>query len=145
MRCEKNVQLKQIMKGDCAMDSKITITESVLVKTADAGDLPKGADSGSEKVKEQAGGEYAGAEVSLTRNYNAISKNGDTLELSEEGKSMGAHTDMEQPSLSSKSDITDSGKKIPDVTLAGYSKAKLKQLYASKKISKQQYERVLKK
>lgn len=96
-------------------------------------------------MKEQAGGEYAGAEVSLTRNYNAISKNGDTLELSEEGKSMAAHTDMEQPSLSSKSDITDSGKKIPDVTLAGYSKAKLKQLYASKKISKQQYERVLKK
>lgn len=31
------------------MDSKITITESVLVKTADAGDLPKGADSGSQK------------------------------------------------------------------------------------------------
>lgn len=127
------------------MDHKITITESVLAKTADTGNLTKVADSGLEKVKEQTGGEYAGAEVSLKRNYNAISKNGDTLELSEEGKSLGSHTEMQQRTLTGRNSTADSGKNIPDTALAGYSKAKLKQLYASKKISKQQYERIMKK
>lgn len=46
------------------------------------------------KVKEQTGGKYANMEIRLKKKYNAISKNGDTLEISEAGKSLGVHTEM---------------------------------------------------
>lgn len=123
------------------MDNKIT--EHVLGKTVNTENLPKETDSG--KVKEQTGGKYASMDISLKKNYNAISKNGDTVEISEAGRSLGVHTETEDLSISGRSSIKGSGQKIPDVALAGYSKAKLKQLYASKKITKQQYERILKK
>lgn len=123
------------------MDNKIT--EAVFGITENVGNPSKGIDSG--KAKEQTGGKYASMEISLKRNYNAISKNGDTLELSEAGRSLGVHTDMENLPSSGRNSIAGSSKKISDVALAGYSKTQLKQLYANKKITKQQYERILKK
>lgn len=123
------------------MENKIT--ESVFRNTENVMNPPKGEDI--VKVKKQIGGEYTGKEIELKRNYSAISKNGDTLELSEAGRSLGVHTEMEHLPVSGRSSIGGSGKNIPDVTLAGYSKTKLKQLYVSKKITKQQYERILKK
>ena len=88
---------------------------------------------------------YGTKEVELKKNYDAVSRNGDTLELSEEGKRRGEHTDMEHPSLAAKKVISDSGKKISDHILTGYSEAKLKQLYANREITKQQYDRIMKK
>lgn len=61
-----------------------------------------------------------GTEKSTEKTEKFRSKNGDTLELSE------------------------AGKKISDSVLMGYSEAKLKQLYNNRKISKQQYERIMK-
>lgn len=71
--------------------------------------------------------EHEGKEAGVHGNYEAISKNGDTLELSDHGKKLAS-----------------SGSKIADNILAGYSDAKIKQLYTSQKISRQQYERIVK-
>lgn len=98
--------------------------------------------AGDRKKKMEEG--YGNKEVEMKRNYDAISKNGDTLELSEEGKKMGDHSDMDKSTLSAKKVIQESGKKISDSILAGYSEAKLKQLYSNKEISKQQYDRIIK-
>lgn len=99
--------------------------------------------AGDRKKKTEEG--YGRKEIELKRNFDAISKNGDTLELSEDGKKLGKHPDEENPSLSGKKIISDSGKKISDSILAGCSEAKLKQLYANKEITKQQYDRFIKK
>lgn len=120
------------------MDNRIT--EPVSGKTVITENQTQ--ETGLGKAKEQAGGKYGGMEIDLKRTYNAISKNGDTVEISEAGRKLGVET--EHLSQSGKSSAADSAQKIPDVALAGYSKAKLKQLYASKKITKQQYERMLK-
>lgn len=88
---------------------------------------------------------YGNREVELKRNYEAVSKNGDTLELSEDGKRLGENKDVAHPSGSAKKIISDSGKKMSDSILTGCSEAKLKQLYADKKITKQQYDRLMKK
>lgn len=84
-------------------------------------------------------------EAAPKKKYDAVSKNGDTLELSEDGKKMGERADAAQEGRPAKTVISDSGKKISDSTLTGYSVAKLKQMYANKEISKQQYERIMKK
>ncbi len=94
------------------------------------------------KKTEEEGGNK---EIEMKKSYDAVSKNGDTLELSEEGKKMGEHSDTEDPTLSTKKIISDSGKNISDSVLSGYSEAKLKQLFANKEISKQQYDRIIKK
>lgn len=96
--------------------------------------------------REQKTGEgYGNKKVELKRKYEAVSKNGDTLELSEEGKKSREHMGMADASLPAKKIISDSGKKISDSILNGYSEAKLKQLYANKEITKQQYDRIMKK
>lgn len=87
---------------------------------------------------------YGTKEVELKKNYDAVSRNGDTLELSEEGKRRREHTDMDQPSVSGEKVISGSGKKISDNILTGYSETKLKQLYANREITKQQYDRIMK-
>lgn len=97
------------------------------------------------KKTEEGYEKYENKEVELKRNYDAVSKNGDTLELSEEGKKLGEHSDMDNPSLPAKKVISDSGKKISDTILTGYSEAKLKQLYVNKEITKQQYDRIINK
>lgn len=61
------------------------------------------------------------------RKYEAVSRDGDTLELS--GKKV----------------IAETGGQISDAVLSGYSKSKLRQLYAEEQISRQQYERAMKK
>lgn len=86
---------------------------------------------------------YGIKEVGM-RKYGAISKNGDTLELSESGKELGRHPHVDVRSLSGKKIISDSGDKMPDNVLAGCSKARLKQLYANKEITRQQYEHIMK-
>lgn len=53
--------------------------------------------------------------------YDAVSKNGDTLQLSSIGK------------------------KLSSVALAGYPETKLKQMYNNKEITKQQYDSIIKK
>lgn len=79
----------------------------------------------------------------LKKRYDAVSKNGDTLELSEKGKKMGGQA-VEDTSPSGKKGFSGSGKKVSDSILTGYSDAKLKQLYANKEITRQQYERIMK-
>ena len=69
---------------------------------------------------EKAGKTYVCEAKSQEKREKFMSKNGDTLELSAVGK------------------------KISDSVLMGYSKVKLKQLYSNQKISKQQYDRIIK-
>lgn len=88
---------------------------------------------------------YGNKAVESKRSYDAISKNGDTLELSEEGRKLGEHSDKGNASISAKKIFSDSGKKLSDSMLAGCSETKLKQLYANKEITKQQYDRIIKK
>lgn len=118
-----------------ALDSVLRTTDA----TRNSGDEIS---AGDRKKKTQE--EYGNKEVELTKKYDAVSKNGDTLELSEDGKKMGEHSDMNNSAHSVKKIISDSGKKMSDNTLISYSEAKLKQLYANKEITKQQYERILK-
>ena len=54
---------------------------------------------------------YENKKVELKKNYEAVSRSGDTLELSEKGKRLGENPDMDHPSLSGKKVISDSGKK----------------------------------
>lgn len=89
--------------------------------------------------------EYGGKEIELKRNYDAVSKNGDTLEISEDGKKLSEHPCKGSLSPQTKKVFSDSEKKISDNILTEYSEAKLKQLYINKEISKQQYERIIKK
>lgn len=96
-----------------------------------------------EKIKKTED-EYGRKEVNLIRDYDAVSKNGDTLELSENGKKMAGQQDTEEVSHFGKKVISDTGKKISENILAGFSEAKLKQLYANKEITRQQYERIMK-
>lgn len=122
------------------MESKIL--DSVL-KTKEVTRNPADEISAGDRKKKTEEG-YEGKEVELKRNYNAISKNGDTLELSKEGKELGEHPDMGKSTFSTKKVISDSGKKISDNILTSYSEVKLKQLYANKEITKQQYDRIIK-
>jgi len=101
-------------------------------------------DNSKETVMEkQEGKEITGRENALKRTYDAVSENGDTVEISEAGRSLQAqeNTDGNQYSLSEKKATSD--KKLSDAALAGYSEKKLKRLYNSKEISKQQYERAM--
>lgn len=115
------------------MESKALYSIS---KATGAMENPKNEMAAAGKEKKAEG--YVGKDIGLEKNYDAISKNGDTLELSEKGKKMGACLNMEV-------EFPDSGKKISDSVLTGYSEAKLKQLYVNKEITKQQYERIIKK
>lgn len=99
--------------------------------------------AGDRKKKTEEKGENK--EVELKKKYDAISKNGDTLELSKEGKKLGGHPDVDTPSHLTKKVISDSGKNLSDSILTGYSDTKLKQLFANKEITKQQYDRIMKK
>ena len=101
-------------------------------------------DNSKETVMEkQEGKEITGRENALKRTYDAVSENGDTVEISEAGRSLQAqeNTDGNQYSLSEKKATSD--KKLSDAALAGYFEKKLKRLYNSKGISKQQYERAM--
>lgn len=118
-----------------ALDS-VTRTAEVMRNPADemtAGDWKK-------KMEEKSGNK----EAELGKNYDAVSKNGDTLELSEEGKKLGEHSDEGNSSVSVKKVFSDSAKKISDTMLASCSETRLKQLYANKEITKQQYDRMIK-
>lgn len=119
------------------------ITEFVLEKTTNVDYPATETDLG--KGKEKIGEEHASTEENLKSSYNAVSKNGDTLEISEAGRILGEQKNVDNQPLSGKSSSADPEKKISDSVLAGYSKAQLKQLYVSKKITKQQYDRFLKK
>ena len=99
----------------------------------------------SDNINEKTAQETTSTKGNPKRNYNAISKDGDTLELSETGKKLGIRANIENLSFSGEKTNTDSGKKISDAALSGYSETKLKQLYASKQITKQQYEHSIKK
>lgn len=72
-------------------------------------------------------------ETGSNHNYAAVNRDGDTLEISND---------------STNNKIAISEKKesqIPDISLKNYSKSKLKQLLQSGKISRQQYNRIIKK
>lgn len=133
--------LKHRKRGDKIMESKSldSILRTTEIKRTQVNEMS----AGDRKKKTEE--EYGDKEIEMKKSYDAISKNGDTLELSEEGKKMGEYSDTDNPSLSTKKIITDSGKNISDSILAGYSEAKLKQLFANKEISKQQYDRIIKK
>lgn len=80
-----------------------------------------------------------------SKKYSAISKDGDTLELSDKGKISGKNINTQNLSVSLKNTSMASGKKISAAMLSGYPEGKLKLLYANKEITKQQYEPVMKK
>lgn len=61
--------------------------------------------------KKRMGESYGNKEVKLKKNYDAVSKNGDTLELSEKGKRLEENPDMDHPFFYAKKVISDSGKK----------------------------------
>lgn len=88
---------------------------------------------------DKSGGD-TGVEISLKKHYDAVSKNGDTLELSRAGKLMEQNSDKNIAAAKNSA-----GGKISDTMLSGYSDAKLKQLYSQKAITKQQYDKAVKK
>lgn len=71
----------------------------------------------------------------VQKNYDMVSQNGDTLELSDAGKKLCVSQEADE--------VSSAGKKVSDAVLSGCSEAKLKQMYAQKKISKQQYEKAM--
>lgn len=96
-------------------------------------------------VRGNAEGSYMSVNQSHTdKNYRNISKNGDTLELSETGRKLGGQKQTVNASQSAKKVISESGGSIPDSSLASYSETKLRQMYSNKEITKQQYDRVMK-
>lgn len=90
----------------------------------------KGMEEYSSKIKNtvNTNGEKLEVKNIKGKRYDAVSKNGDTLELSDVGKAM-----------------EKDGGKILDSTLSGYSESKLKQLYIQKTITKQQYDKAMEK
>lgn len=120
------------------MGSKIS--ESVFKADAKGNQVNETARGKTEKTENR----YGRKEEVLTRNYDAVSKNGDTLELSENGRKMAGKPGAENMAPSGKRIISDTEKKISEKVLAGCSEAKIKQLYRNKKITRQQYERVMK-
>ena len=86
---------------------------------------------------------YGAAGKHDERKYKAVSKNGDTLELSEAGSRLGGKGGADVSP--GKKVIVEAGGQISDAALSKYSKPKLRQLYASRQISRQQYERAMKK
>ena len=86
---------------------------------------------------------YGAAGKHDERKYKAVSKNGDTLELSEAGSRLGGKGGAD--ASPGKKVIVEAGGQISDAALSKYSKPKLRQLYASRQISRQQYERAMKK
>ncbi len=70
------------------------------------------------------------------KKYTAVSKNGDTLELSGVGK-------KNSVTLKSINNTSSSTQEISDATLSTYSSVKLKQLYSQNEITKQQYDKAM--
>lgn len=128
-------------KGDIIMESKTL--DSVLGATEVRRNTVDEMQVGDKNKKTE--GSYGNKDVELRKGYDTISKDGDTLELSEQGKRWLKRPYVDKTSISGNKIITSSGKKISDSLLTGYSEAKLKQLYASKEITKQQYNRIIKK
>lgn len=87
---------------------------------------------------------HGAGETGPKKKYDAVSRNGDTLELSENGKKMAGHPGMGGSSLSGKKIISVAGKKLSETVLAGFSEAELKRLCANNEITRQQYVRIMK-
>lgn len=85
---------------------------------------------------------YGAAGKHDERKYRAVSKNGDTLELSEAGSRLGGKEGAD--ASPGKKVIAEASGQISDAALSKYSKSKLRKLYASRQISRQQYERAMK-
>lgn len=86
-------------------------------------------------------------EGKLKRKFDAMSKDGDTLELSDTGKIIGQRSEINKElinNLPKSSNLTGGNTKMSAVSLASCSEAKLKQLYAQKAITKQQYDKAMK-
>lgn len=98
-----------------------------------------GADRKREKIEKG----YGCMGKNSERKYKAVSRNGDTLELSQAGSRLGDKGDA--GASPGKKVIAESNGQISEAVLSGYSRSKLRQLYADKQITRQQYERVLKK
>lgn len=73
------------------------------------------------------------------RNYSAVSKDGDTLEISETGKN-----DKNKVTVTENTDVQN-GSQMTDAALVKCSKVRLKQLFQKGKITKQQYEKAMRK
>lgn len=120
------------------------ITDFISQKTTTMVNTPNTpSETETDKTKENTKEEHNSEKVPLKKNYDAISKNGDTLELSEAGKALSIN--MNNTSISGENNANNSGKKLSDAALIGYPEAKLKQLYLNKVITKQQYQGILQK
>ncbi|MCR4831491.1 MAG: hypothetical protein K5883_08590 [Pseudobutyrivibrio sp.] len=113
----------------------------------------------SQKVDSENGLELSKAEnpktkgdsLEMSDKYNFISKDGDTVELSETAESMNDSEESDDGIIKPKKKIISEGNmklaktSISDATLAKMSKAKLQQLLAAGQISRQQYNKAVKK
>lgn len=99
-----------------------------MIETKTLDSVLKGTDITANSAKEVAtvekkqsqSNEYVNKDITLEKKYDAISKNGDTLELSENGKKLGEHINMEHTSLSREKAIPSTGKQVPESILSGY-------------------------
>ena len=115
-----NYERRKIMDGNILKPVSLNITTGATPDTVkQAGNNVKTGHSVEAGSSAQAGNIKKGTKPA--NSYDAVSKNGDTLQLSS------------------------TGKKLSAVALAGYPEAKLKQLYNSKEITKQQYDSIIKK
>lgn len=76
------------------------------------------------------------------RHYTAVSKDGDTLEISEDTKTGNSKENKHGIAVNNSAK---NAVKVTDAALAKCSKSKLKQLLQNGQISKQQYDKALKK
>lgn len=127
------------------MSNRIVIAEAGMEKPMAAEKTEAGKKSAdqqninNEKIEKG----YGAAGKHNERKYKAVSRNGDTLELSEAGNRLGGKGGAD--ASPGKKVIAEVAGQISDAALSKYSKSKLRKLYASRQISRQQYERALKK
>lgn len=118
----------------------IGMEKTVDTKSAEAGKKSTGQQNANhEKIAKG----YGAAGKHDERKYKAVSKNGDTLELSEAGSRLGGKGGAD--ASPGKKIIAEADGQISDEALSKYSKSKLRRLYAGRQISRQQYERAMKK
>lgn len=118
----------------------IGMEKTVTTKSSEAGKKSTGQQNANqEKIAKG----YRPAGKHDERKYKAVSKNGDTLELSEAGSRLGGKGGAD--ASPGKKVIAEANGQITDAALSKYSKSKLRQMYTSRQISRQQFERVMKK
>ena len=117
-------------------------TQNITQNTTQNNSTAAAAEAGSANPAKNAIQEREKAQMGTVseKDYTAVSKDGDTLELSE-----GSANKTSQKVKIAETDENNPASRMTDAALAKCSKSKLKQLLSTGKISKQQYEKAMKK